>query len=187
MKQSTYNVIIKTIQMGKKVAVRHTDDDWKVFLYQMPDGDFQGTRLESTIKKSLKLGLNECTYSREEMLEDFTDEIIINDLDLNPVPWMPKAGGKVMVLENIRKFTIDNGCISNVIAMIGQSNLEVKEIDSDSSVVIFEKDKKNYWTFPLWAIAPAIEEESKETIKIGDQTYFKSEFEEATKNLKPIE
>lgn len=53
---------------------------------------------------------------------------------------------------------------------------------------IWNKNRSNWFIFPPTAIEPYFEdEEEKETIEIGGSKYLKREFEEAVKNLKPLE
>lgn len=56
----------------------------------------------------------------------------------------------------------------------------------DAALKLFYKDDDKWACFPPSALEPYFDEEMVETVKIGEVTYNKAEFEEAVKNLKPV-
>lgn len=60
--------------------------------------------------------------------------------------------------------------------------------ETGNNTISWSRDEDNYEFGPFVTIDElfAMKPEPKETVKIGDQTYDKKQFEEATKNLTPI-
>jgi hypothetical protein len=181
MTENTYNLIIKTIKSGKKIAVKDLYlGNWKVFLYIMPDGNLQATYYGDTVKESLKAGLSDEEWDKYELLKHFTDEYIIDDLGLNPAPLMLKEGDKVQILENCMVLILE-GWESEAIEMIGKKGFEIREF-YDLNYGIYTKDKSGWFAFPHWAVALMPEEEEVETV----MTVAEIEAKLGLKNLKIV-
>jgi hypothetical protein len=78
---------------------------------------------------------------------------------VTPAPKLLPVGTKVVVLENLRDFSLNNDCFTtNHIDMIGQSGCEIKDNDQ-TDYIVWNNDKSDWWRFPHWAVAPIEETE----------------------------
>lgn len=161
-----YEFIIKVLESGHWIGVKHENGKWKVFTYVRPNGKLEGMSIGGSIKDSLNSGLNPYSYTKEEIEQYFTNEYQI-------VPRIPKpyrTGDLVDILDTpeVREYVKDYGELS--LEIVGQKGLEIMGIEG-MHIRIYLKDKSDWYTFPYLAVAPHFKEEPK--VNLTDEELIK--------------
>jgi len=191
---TNYDKIKKLLEAGFMVGAR-LNDDYTIYSYSdnnyvilsslMSNGNIRRSHYKDDLEEcynSLGAGI----YAEKEINHiDFTE--------IKPIPHFYKEiKGRVDILDcpEIREIIEMEGWKSKKVNMIGQKGLEINKYYNNCGgqhYEVYSKDKINSYTFPAQFVVPHLGDDlKKETIKIGDKEYIKSEFEEATKNLKTI-
>ena len=155
MKKLTPKQLSAHLAHGDWVAMKHKDRDWKVFMYEIPNGKFEGTGYEDSIEECLESGLYWASHRPEDINENFTEYKIIKR---PPTPM--KKGDKCQIIDSqeLRKVAERRKWDDEHKEIIGQKGLEIYWSDG-SDYVIYTKDKSNWCTFPHWAVARDFSEE----------------------------
>jgi len=172
---------------GKYTLVKDlADGEFALFTTKDQRGSVRNTLWTSQEKDTLFAHTHDVTIDKSEL--DKMNLKIIRTID--PMELMGSGyeeGQKVRILPNAMELCEKAG-LGGFINVDKQ--LAVKDgfgffkLTAGLSYGIYNKDKGNWFNFPPSAIEPYFEDE--ETVKIGEVTYNKAEFEEAVKNLKPI-
>lgn len=154
------------LQQGHRVAVKTKGGEWRVFLsVRHPDGHtyFQGTCSCKSIEESLREGLENADWEESDIETFFTNEYKV----VTPAPKILKKGDTVEILENVREMAEREGWREEVMTMIGQRGLKVKESFA-VEYRIWNKDMSNWCLFPRWAVAKCDPEEEVVEMTMAD-------------------
>ena len=100
---------------------------------------------------------NDCAPWDESTLKDcFTNEYKV----VTRPPTGLKVGDLVEILDTPELREISKRWSNEAAEMIGQKNLEIESLGI--AVIIYRKDKRDYWSFPYWAVAKCLPEEKIE-------------------------
>jgi hypothetical protein len=169
------NNIKKVLQTKQNVVVKY-DDEYAIISNIRPN-NYGWTGWRKTIEETKRwIGC----YSIDE--SNFKDWEIVDAFDFEQPSF--KGIDKVLILPNAKEECEkeDMDWNEKKEEMVG-GVFEVKKVFI-TYCNVWNKDKSDYWSFPKSCLSYPFEE--IETIKIGNKEYDKKEFEEATKNLKPI-
>ena len=133
------------------VAMEHNNGRWKVFMYQRPDGEFEGTVGHNTIKECLTFGLIGGAYTKEDIKDDFTGKYAI----VTPAPKMLEVGDMVQILDIAKECEGYESWHHEAKDMVG-GVLNIRNVAS-TYYCVWNKDKTCSWNFPHWAVAKAPE------------------------------
>jgi len=170
---------------GKYTLVKDlADGEFALFTTKDQRGSVRNTLWTSQEKDTLFAHTQDVTIDKSEL--DKMNLKIIRTID--PMELMGSGyeeGQKVRILPNAKEecekyelgWPIDK-------ARMAEDGWGYMEAHYSFTYEVRTKDRSKRFTFPPSAIEPYFEDE--ETVKIGEVTYNKAEFEEAVKNLKPI-
>jgi len=148
------------LDQGHWVAMEYNNRGWKVFMYQRPDGKFQGTNFREKIEQCLISGVVGTIYTKKDIEDDFTGKYAI----VTPAPKMLEEGDMVQILD-IAKETKDYECWGDAQKEMVGGVFEIDDVAS-TYYCVWNKDKTCSWNFPHWAVAKAPEtKHSKQDIE----------------------
>lgn len=153
MKKLTPEQLSLHLSHGDWVAMKYNNGKWKVFMYERPNGNFQGTYAEDSIEKCLAYGLAITSYPPKEITQDFTEYQIIK----RP-PVLMKEGDKCQIIDSPELREILTLADRSKIEMIGQKGFEIYS-SNNLAYEILKKDNSIWYTFPHWAVARDFSEE----------------------------
>ena len=143
------------LDQGHWVAMEHNNGRWKVFMYQRPDGEFEGTVCREKIEQCLICGVVGTIYTKEDIENDFTGKYAI----VTPAPKMLEVGDMVQILDiakECERYKYWHYEAKEMVVGLFVGLFEISDI-TNGNYSIWNKDKTCSWDFPQWAVAKAPE------------------------------
>ena len=178
---------IKTIIESWHYAVCQ-DDDWGYIIYShlRTEWHIRMSPYENRIEDCLDF-IGFYSYTQETIDDK-------NYISIRPLPIKPpvlKEWDMVEILDISKEVENYNAWYNWAKEMVWKWPFEIKSVFDDTSWIyyyVWNKDQSDYWTFPHYCVSKWVWDDIKAEgiIEIWGVKYNKSDFENAVKDLKPI-